>query len=48
MFPYTTDGYKEAMKYLEDSRQAHLIEKELSKDGWTIVALANSLKKASL
>lgn len=37
-FPYTPEGYLEAKEYLKD-----LNIKELSDDGYTIVALANSL-----
>jgi len=37
-FPYTTEGYLKAKEYLKD-----LNIKELSEDGYTIVALANSL-----
>lgn len=37
-FPYTPEGYLEAKEYLKD-----FDIKELSEDGYTIVALANSL-----
>ena len=45
MFKYTTKGCAKALKYLKDTKQEHLIEREASTDGWTIVSLANSLKK---
>lgn len=43
MFEYTTQGYKLAVKFLKETNQYHLIEKELSVDGYTVVALANSI-----
>lgn len=45
MFEYTTEGCAKAVKYLKDTKQEHFMDRELSMDGWTIVALANSLKK---
>lgn len=44
MFKFTSDGYKEALKYLIDTGNYSLLEKELSLDGYTVVSLANSLK----
>lgn len=41
-FPYTNEGYKDAVVYLKSI--GHDI-KELSDDGYTIVYLANSIKK---
>tara|TARA_R110000751_G_scaffold49686_16_gene110502 strand:+ start:1512 stop:1670 length:159 start_codon:yes stop_codon:yes gene_type:complete len=41
-FEMTREGYKEALAYLRDIKQEHLIEKQLSTDGFTVVALANS------
>lgn len=45
MFEYNTQGYKAAVKFLKETNQYHLIEKELSIDGYTVVALANSIVK---
>ena len=45
MFEYTVEGCTKAVKYLKDTKQKHLLEHKLSMDGWTIVALANSLNK---
>jgi hypothetical protein len=45
MWEYTCEGYLEAEKYLKDTNQWYLVEKELSTDGYTIIALANSLKE---
>lgn len=45
MFEYTVEGCAEAIEYIKDTKQKHLLEHELSMDGWTIVALANRLKK---
>ena len=39
----TKEGCEEAKKYLEETNQLHLLEHELSTDGYTLVALANSL-----
>jgi len=47
MFEFTPQGYKEAVKFLKETSQYHLIEKELSLDGYTVVNLANSLKHNS-
>ena len=47
MFEFTPQGYKEAVKFLKETNQYHLIEKELSLDGYTVVNLANSLKHNS-
>ena len=47
MFEYTEIGYKEAMEFLKETNNLHLIEKELSVDGYTIVALANNIKRSS-
>lgn len=44
-FPYTNTGYKSAMKWLKENNKEYLIQKEQSVDGYTIVALANSLNK---
>lgn len=44
-FPMTGDGYKKALQWLKDYNYENLIEKELSTDGFTIVALANFLYK---
>jgi hypothetical protein len=43
MFEYTKQGYKEAVKFLKETQQYHLVNKELSTDGYTVVALANSI-----
>lgn len=39
------EDYQEALNYLRNSGNEYLIEKELSTDGWTVIALANSVKK---
>jgi tmRNA-binding protein len=36
--------YEEAIKYLTETNNLHLIQKELSTDGYTVVALAEYLK----
>ena len=38
------ENYEEALQYLKETGNEHLIEKELSIDGWTVIALANSVK----
>jgi hypothetical protein len=43
-FNYSYDGYNAAREYLEESEQAHLIGREQSTDGWTVIRLANDLK----
>ena len=45
MFEYTNTGYKEAIKFLKETDNTHLIDKELSIDGYTIVSLANDIIK---
>lgn len=47
-FPLTSEGYNLAMIWLKQTNQLHLIENELSKDGYTITALANHLFERSL
>lgn len=47
-FQMTNIGYVLAMEWLKETKQVHLIEKELSIDGYTIVALANSLYKRQI
>ena len=47
MFEYTKKGCSQATKYLKKSGNYNLIEKELSTDGYTIVALANNLLELS-
>jgi hypothetical protein len=47
MFEYTEEGYRRAIKYLKDVGKSNLINKELSKDGYTVVALANSILECS-
>jgi len=42
-FEYTYEGYKLAVKYLISIDRLKDIEKELSVDGFTTVALANSI-----
>jgi hypothetical protein len=42
-FPYTIKGCKDAKQWLKDIGSYHLLDRELSRDGWTIVALANRL-----
>ena len=42
-FEMTTEGLLEAQKFLTDIGEGDLIEKELSTDGYTLVALANSV-----
>lgn len=44
-FDLTSAGYVEAKQWLIDTKQLHLLEKELSKDGYSLVALANHLKE---
>lgn len=44
-FPYTPEGYKQAREWLKDNNKEHLIERELSTDGYSIVSLANHLKE---
>jgi hypothetical protein len=43
MFEYTTQGYKEAIKFLIETNNYPLLDKEPSVDGYTIVTLANSI-----
>ena len=38
--------YEEAVAYLKSEGKEHLIEKELSTDGYTVVALAESIKNS--
>jgi len=45
MFKFTVEGCTKAKKYLKETNQYHLVEKEKSADGWTVVALANRLKR---
>lgn len=40
-FPFTKDGYKDAMAYLEETSRLHLIDKDSST--WTVVELAEIL-----
>ena len=42
-FKFTADGYAAAKMYLLSTNQYYLLDKELSLDGYTLVALANSL-----
>jgi hypothetical protein len=42
-FEMTPDGYQQAVKWLKENNLMHLVEKEQSTDGYTIVALANEL-----
>lgn len=42
-FPITSTGYQEAAEFLKATDRLHLLEKEQSTDGYTLVALANSL-----
>ncbi len=43
VFEYTADGYILAKQWLRNTGNDHLIERELSTDGYTLVALAQSL-----
>jgi hypothetical protein len=36
-------GYADAMEFLKSTGRLHLLDKEQSTDGYTLVALANSL-----
>ena len=40
--------YEEAIEYFKSTNQLHLIEKELSVDGYTVVALAEYMKEKNL
>lgn len=44
-FPFTREGWDRAYKYLDDTGQLDLLAKELSNDGYTLIALANELYK---
>ena len=44
-FPFTPEGCANATAFLKDTNRYHLLERELSTDGWTLVALANALKE---
>ena len=41
-FEFTSEGCRQAKKYLEDIDKLKELEKELSTDGWTLIMLANS------
>ena len=43
MFDLTAEGCEKATAYLTQSNQLHLLDRELSTDGYTLVALANRL-----
>ena len=45
MFEYTTEGYIQAIEFLKETDSIHLIDKELSEDGYTVVNLANDILK---
>lgn len=42
-FEYTREGYEEAQAFLRKNKKELLLDYELSRDGYTIVALANSV-----
>ncbi len=44
-FPLTSDGYFSAVRWLKETKNYHLVEKEQSMDGYTVVELANTLRK---
>ena len=44
-FEFTVKGCAEAKQWLQDTDQLHLLEHELSTDGWTLTAMANALHK---
>tara|TARA_B110000908_G_scaffold129956_1_gene152747 strand:+ start:432 stop:611 length:180 start_codon:yes stop_codon:yes gene_type:complete len=41
--PFAMTEYSEAKSFLKVKGMSHLIEKELSTDGYTLIALANSI-----
>ena len=45
---FHTKGYEEAVKFLKETNRFYLVEKEFSTDGWTVIALANSLRQSDL
>ena len=42
-FEYTTEGYNEAVKYLESINTYDSVNNSFSTDGWSVVELANYL-----
>lgn len=42
MFKYTPEDYEKAVKFLKSINKEQKIKKELSTDGYSIIALANS------
>lgn len=42
-FPLTSIGCEEATEFLKSTGRLHLLNKELSTDGYTLIELANSL-----